>query len=202
MNEVLVPDLTSGSPSSTLVPDGELLNQIGKLIEKQRCKLGLTRETLGKRLGVTAQTILNIETDPEYNLGTRLLRRLEKALNVEFTIQMSDDPTSREATMTDRIRMGNDEFILHIRKNYRCDVRNPQLGRRIWVWLRDNADGVQISGQRDCLWSPEGGVGELQLPSSATQFEFRINALPDLYRFLGQLGEGTAPSETESDAEA
>lgn len=176
------------------------MNHIGNLIEKQRCKLGLTRETLGKRLGVTGQTILNIETDPDYNLGTRLLRRLEDALGVTFTIHM-DDITSREATVNDRIRMGNDEFILHIRKHYRCDTRNPQLGRRIWVWLRDNADGEQVSGQLECLWGQERGVGERQLPGSATQFEFRLDALPDLYRFLGQLGEGTAPSESEADDE-
>jgi transcriptional regulator with XRE-family HTH domain len=161
------------------------MNHIGMSIEAHRRSLGLSRDDLAQRLGVTAQTVLNLERDERYNLGTRLLRQLEEALNVEFTISIKE-----VKTMNEHIQMGNDEFILHIRKNYTCSLKNPELGRRIWEWLRDNAEGKQIGGQKTAHWG-EGieAVSATNLPGSATQFEFRLDALPALFRFLGQLGQ-------------
>ena len=47
--------------------------------------------------------------------------------------------------MSKTIKMGNDEFILYCRK-HECakSLKNDQLGRMIWEWIRDNASGIQI----------------------------------------------------------
>lgn len=40
------------------------------------------------------------------------------------------------------IKMGNDEFILYCRKQHKGDDKSTaQLGKLIWEWIRDNADG-------------------------------------------------------------
>lgn len=85
------------------------------------------------------------------------------------------------------IRMGNDEFILHIRKiNPNCEIPNDQLGKSIWQWLRDNDTTAEIV-ERDqpCRWgnSPEI-TSETSLPKTATQFNFSIETLPRLYEFV------------------
>src|SRR5271156_3049749 len=106
------------------------VNNIGELIEARRLQRNLSRLQLASRVGVSSQTVLNIERDATYNLGTSLLRLLEKALNVTFNISM------KEGIMNMNIRKGNDEFILYIRKNYRnCPTSNDVLGRAIWVWI-------------------------------------------------------------------
>lgn len=91
-----------------------------------------------------------------------------------------------------RIRMGNDEFILYIRKNYtECQATNELLGRQIWIWLRDNADGQKGEANQLCSWGTTGEhIGERLLPKTATQFTFNAARLPDLYRFLDGLGSG------------
>src|SRR5690606_10737403 len=114
------------------------MNRVGKLIEDQRKRRGLSRRELAQLLDVSAQTILNVERDPHYNLGTRLLRGIEVGLGGEFHISFE------EGMAMNRIRMGNDEFILNIRKNGECPLTNDQLGRRVWVWLRDYANGKQL----------------------------------------------------------
>lgn len=35
-----------------------------------------------------------------------------------------------------RIQMGNDEFILYIRKNSHTTKTNDVLGREIWNWIK------------------------------------------------------------------
>ncbi len=38
--------------------------------------------------------------------------------------------------MSTSIQMGNDEFILYIRKNHqKCATNNALLGKRIWEWI-------------------------------------------------------------------
>ena len=40
--------------------------------------------------------------------------------------------------MNHRITMGNDEFILYIRKWHpECRTKTKQLGKEIWMWLRN-----------------------------------------------------------------
>lgn len=93
----------------------------------------------------------------------------------------------------ERIRMGNDELILYIRKNFRTSASNSHLGRQIWEWLRDNADGTKTQEDRPCDWGSDSAfTGEFSLPRTATQFEFRTSTLPDLYQFLDQLGRAPA----------
>ena len=92
----------------------------------------------------------------------------------------------------DEVTMGNDEFILYIRKRYPdCRQRNSDLGHQIWVWIQD-ADGnaAKAGEDRQCLWGEVGPhIGDHLLPKTATQFTFRRDLLPDLYAYLDTLGE-------------
>src|ERR1035438_8587 len=107
---------------------------IGGLIESRRRHLGLSRLQLASRLGISSQTVLNLERDPTYNLGTSLMRRLEEALHVNFDLTMRE-----RRTMSTKITMGNDEFILYIRNNYPdCPTSNHQLGKDIWEWIDEH----------------------------------------------------------------
>jgi len=91
-----------------------------------------------------------------------------------------------------KVRMGNDEFILYIRKNFEhCPHSNDFLGRKIWEWLRDNPNAAasKVEPDRPCYWGDQGGfISENKLPKTATQFEFNAAILPDLIRFLGSMG--------------
>ncbi len=88
-----------------------------------------------------------------------------------------------------KIKMGNDEFILYCRKNeHGKDKTTDQLGRLIWEWIRDNADGSQIEKDKECLWGKNANnVSANCLPYTATQFEFDRKKLPDLYDYLDTL---------------
>ncbi|MDP8238630.1 MAG: hypothetical protein P9X24_06040 [Candidatus Hatepunaea meridiana] len=91
--------------------------------------------------------------------------------------------------MNNTIQVGNDEFILYIRKNHQCSIRNNILGRRIWQWIHANANGIKL-GRLFCCWRNEelctnpSGYG---FPKSATQFRFDRSTLPALYTFLDEL---------------
>ena len=88
------------------------------------------------------------------------------------------------------ITMGNDEFILYIRKNFiNCPISNDQLGKTIWNWLQENDLSTQII-ERDqpCQWgNSEEITSEVSLPKTAAQFQFAIETLPQLYTFLGTI---------------
>jgi len=91
--------------------------------------------------------------------------------------------------------MGNDEFILHIRKHYPlCRLSNSNLGKRIWEWIRSadpNADIVERD--RECYWRDTGSfIAEDRLPKTATQFSFDSYILPQLFEFLVTLGREEA----------
>jgi len=163
------------------------MNDIGEVIEARRRQRGLSRLQLALRVGVSNQTVLNFERDPTYNLGTSLLRRLEGALNVTFDITM------KEETVSTSIQMGNDEFILYIRKNYPgCATSNDQLGRRIWEWIRErDATAGRAFEEKSvpCFWGDSAAnIGEKKLPQKATQFHFDRSLLPSLYDLLDALG--------------
>ncbi len=56
------------------------------------------------------------------------------------------------------ITMGNDEFILYIRKRHpHCVTSNDQLGKSIWAWIRaaDTA-ATKVAEGVPCYW---GGTG-------------------------------------------
>jgi transcriptional regulator with XRE-family HTH domain len=165
----------------------DAMNHIGDLIEARRRKRGLSRLQLASRLGVSSQTILNIERDTTYNLGANLLRRLEEALRVTFHITM------KEESMNTSIQMGNDEFILYIRKNYKdCATSNDQLGKRIWDWINEHDTTAEKTNNGDsvpCFWGDTGAhISETKLPKTATQFRFERSLLPSLYDHLDALG--------------
>ena len=163
------------------------INHIGELIESRRRELGLSRLQLASRLGVSSQTVMNFERNPTYNLGMSLLRQLEEALRVTF------DVTMKEGTMSTSIQMGNDEFILYIRKNHpSCATNNDQLGKRIWEWIKERDTTATKAGNGEavpCIWGDNvANIGETKLPYKATQFRFERSLLPSLYNLLDALG--------------
>ena len=91
---------------------------------------------------------------------------------------------------TSTIKMGNDEFILYIRKNNpNCKIDNKPLGRKIWEWiLANDPDAKEIREDMPCLWGDNTPNTKPEiLPKTATQFEFRRNLLPELFSFLDSL---------------
>ena len=88
------------------------------------------------------------------------------------------------------IQMGNDEFILYIRKNGRGSGKSTaELGKGIWEWLQDNAPGATIVAKsQPCRWGDTGSfVSSNDLPKTATQFSFDRSVLPRLYDYLDTL---------------
>ncbi len=85
------------------------------------------------------------------------------------------------------VKIGNDELILHIRKNYRnCNISNTQLGKQIWKWLQENEPSAKILGSnQQCEWgNSEEITSETTLPKTATQFQISLDILPQLYKQL------------------
>ena len=90
-----------------------------------------------------------------------------------------------------RLCMGNEEFILCVRKQFPGGrLTNDLLGKKIWEEIRrlDPSAEIVVRDQ-PCLWgdSPEI-TSELTLPKTAAQFSFAIEILPAIYAFLGTLG--------------
>jgi hypothetical protein len=99
----------------------------------------------------------------------------------------------KEEDMNTNITMGNDEFILYIRKTYSaCSKTNDELGHRIWKWIEENdRTAIQVDGGKSvpCYWGHTGTyIGETLLPKTATQFQFESQLLPGLYAHLDELG--------------
>ena len=90
-----------------------------------------------------------------------------------------------------KIKIGNDEFILYMRKNGRgSNITNDQLGKMIWNWIKDNANGTKIEERSDepCRWGVNANnIDEYNLPKTATQFEFDRIFLPELYSYLDSI---------------
>ena len=86
--------------------------------------------------------------------------------------------------------MGNDEFILYVRKNgFGQTLTNPTLGKKIWEYIQKLDPTAKIV-ERDqpCRWGDKGSfVGERNLPKTATQFEFSEHLLTNIYGFLQEL---------------
>lgn len=88
------------------------------------------------------------------------------------------------------ITMGNDEFILYIRKKKdKCNLTNDQLGRKIWEWiLLNDTNAIEITKDEACLWGNNTqNTDPKKLPKTATQFSFDRTILPSLYSFLDSL---------------
>jgi hypothetical protein len=91
--------------------------------------------------------------------------------------------------MNTKIKMGNDEFILYIRKTSDCKTSTKLLGKQIWIWLNKKGAKKLYKGRpQPCYWGDTGdGIGEEKLPKDATQFEFNKSILPELYIYLDEL---------------
>ena len=92
--------------------------------------------------------------------------------------------------------MGNDEFILYIRKNYNCSLTNDRLGRMIGKWILENSKGISkrndIEHDIPCLWQQNIRAKKTygtRLPRTASQITFNRNILPKLYDYLDFLGK-------------
>lgn len=88
------------------------------------------------------------------------------------------------------IQMGNDEFILYIRKNGRgVGKSTAELGRKIWEWFEVNAPNARIEApEQPCHWGDTGSfISSDNLPKTATQFSFDRSVLPRLYNYLDTL---------------
>lgn len=88
------------------------------------------------------------------------------------------------------IEMGNDEFILYIRKQRNnSSTANDALGRLIWKRLKELDPGATIIEEdKPCFWERAGNsVSEIRLPKTAAQFRFNREILPHLYDYLDQL---------------
>lgn len=85
------------------------------------------------------------------------------------------------------IQMGDDEFILYIRKNSNCKTHTNVLGREISKWFK--AKGIlPIKRDVDCYWEKIGAkIDEEYLPKTAAQFEFDRALLSDLYNELDRI---------------
>lgn len=89
------------------------------------------------------------------------------------------------------INMGNDEFILYLRKNHQqCNIENDQLGKRIWEEIqRLDSNASIIIRDQPCEWETEGeSISPIRLPKTATQFLFDRRILISIYNFLDELG--------------
>lgn len=89
--------------------------------------------------------------------------------------------------------MGNDEFILYIRKQHpNCQISTKDLGRYIWEWIIEHDHNAkQVEEDLPCLWTTNNGaknIDDMKLPKTARQFEFDRNVLPELYYHLDELG--------------
>jgi hypothetical protein len=86
--------------------------------------------------------------------------------------------------------MGNDEFILYVRKqNKGCKLYTQKLGKLIANEIKKlDPNTKQLEPIEKCKWGSSGKhVTSDNLPKDAHQFQFNRNILPDLYNFLDSL---------------
>ena len=97
--------------------------------------------------------------------------------------------------MKNTITMGNDEFILYVRKNYNCSLTNDRIGKLVWSWILNNSKEIDktkdIERNVPCLWqnSRLRKTFGFRLPRTASQITFNRKLLPKLFSYLDQLGE-------------
>ena len=87
--------------------------------------------------------------------------------------------------------MGNDEFILYLRKRYpTCELSTSELGKRIYQQIRQIDPNAQVvEADAPCYWGSGGEfIAENRLPKTAAQISFAPGILPDLFNFLDNLG--------------
>ena len=88
------------------------------------------------------------------------------------------------------IVMGNDEFILYVRKhNQACKIDNDTLGEQIWEKIKSLDPNAKIVEEdKASYWDLHGVlVAKDKLPKISAQIEFDREILPKVYDFLDQL---------------
>lgn len=91
--------------------------------------------------------------------------------------------------MDNKIRMGNDEFILYIRKWHpSCKTITKDLGKTIWKWLRKKGAIKCSIKPKHSYWDKSDKVNKDMLPAHATQFIFDRSLLSEMYEYLDELG--------------
>lgn len=86
--------------------------------------------------------------------------------------------------------MGNDEFILYIRKWHPdCTTPTTELGKSIWLWLEKRGAKKCPIKPIHSYWDKSEKVNKDMLPENATQFEFDRSILPELYSYLDELSK-------------
>lgn len=94
-------------------------------------------------------------------------------------------------TMGKPIKMGNDEFILYVRKhNKESKYETKKLGELICKWLKEHAglEEKEIEYDVECFWGEQANnVAPDKLPKTAAQFVFDRDILPALYDYLDTL---------------
>ncbi len=90
--------------------------------------------------------------------------------------------------MSDKIIIGNDDLILYIRKRHKgCKLKNNDIGRKTWAFMRKEL-GTKKRGSQKVIWDWGKGTTAEKLPKTAHQFELDPDRLPELYRYLDELG--------------
>lgn len=111
-----------------------------------------------------------------------------KSKKMSNRIFITKSTIKKEKNMETKITMGNDEFILYIRKKTsNCSFSNDQLGKMIWIWLRDRG-ASKTEEDRNSEWGKDAdNINKDGLPKTATQFEFDREMLPDVYNYLDEI---------------
>jgi hypothetical protein len=88
------------------------------------------------------------------------------------------------------IVIGNDEFILYVRKhNQACKLDNETLGKQICEKIKSLDPNAKIVEENKAsYWDLHGvSVAKDKLPATSAQMEFDREILPKLYDFLDQV---------------
>jgi hypothetical protein len=91
--------------------------------------------------------------------------------------------------MENKITMGNDEFILYIRKKEKkCSLTNDQIGLYIWLWILKHSKNIDkekdIIHDVSCEWFNKSQVAYNKLPKTSSQMTFDRDLLPRLYSYI------------------
>ncbi len=88
------------------------------------------------------------------------------------------------------IVMGNDEFILYVRKHNRnCKLQNNELGKKIWEKVKElDPNAKVVAEDKASYWDLHAVmVAPDKLPKTSDQMEFDRNILPGIYDFLDKV---------------
>ncbi len=90
----------------------------------------------------------------------------------------------------EKITMGDDEFILYIRKQHKnCEINTQEFGRQISVWMKKQGLYEPKDKKEElCLWVGSSNIDGKNLPEYANQYTFDRSWLPKIYDQLDEIG--------------